>query len=211
MENDKPKIFTLIAAPMIGTLGPDSQIVDRDPCPACGMNYPEEIKFLDYEFDTWEQAELIKVNAATYAITRRLWEALQAEGLKGCSTRPMKVSRGEIFADIDPENKVVIPEFLQLLILGKADGPSGWWDRNGICPACGRVIWKSTERIREALFAKYSNKTGPPRLVSIATWQGDDVFFLTDPGPPVVTERFKLFTEEQKVQGLVMDPAEWVG
>jgi len=210
MDIERPRIFTLIACPMIGQLGRDTEIVERDPCEACGMSYREEIKFLDYQFDVWEQAELIKAAPETYAITRRLWEALQAAGLKGCSTRPMKVSRGKVFADIDPDNKVVIPEFLQLLIVGKADGPSGWWDRNGICPACGRVIWKPTERIREALFAKYSNETGPPRLVSIATWQGDDVFFLTDPGPPVVTERFKRFSEEQKVQGLVLDPAEWV-
>jgi hypothetical protein len=122
----------------------------------------------------------------------------------------MKISRGKTFADIDPENKVVIPEFLQLLIVGKADGPSGWWDRNGVCPVCGRMIWKPTDRVADALFAKYSNKSGPPRLVSAASWQSDDAFLLTDPGPPVVTERFKRFTVEQKVQGLMMDPANWV-
>ena len=198
MENEKPKIFTLITVPIIGALGPDSQIVERDPCPACGMDHPAEIRFMDYQFDMWEHEELIKSSYETYAIMRRLWEAFQAAGLKGCTTRPMKVSRGRIMEDIDPEHEIVIPEFLELMIVGRADGPSGWWDRNGICPACRRLIWKPTQRITDAVFAKYSNETGPPRLVSIATWQGDDVFFLTDPGPPVVTERFKLFTEEQK-------------
>ena len=122
----------------------------------------------------------------------------------------MKSSRGKIFVDIDPENRVVIPEFLQLLITGRADGPSGWWDRDGICPVCERVIWHPTDRVTDALFAKYSNEAGPPRLVSVATWQGDDVFLLSDPGPPVVTEQFKRFAEQQNIQGLVLAPADWV-
>ncbi len=209
MDDKLPKLFTLISCPMIGQLGPDSEVVEQEPCEACGMGYPEEVTFLDYQFDTWEQAELIKAARKTYAITRRLYDAFRLEGLTGFSTRPMKISRSRIFAGIDPENRVVIPDFLQLLIVGKADGPSGWWDRDGVCPTCKRVIWNATERVTDALFAKYSNEAGPPRLVSAATWEGDDVFLLTDPGPPVVTERFKQIAEDQKVQGLVLDPAEW--
>jgi hypothetical protein len=210
MNREMPKIFTLISCPIIGQLGPDTEFVEHDPCEACGMAYPEEIKFLDYQFDVWEQAELIKAGQNTYAITRRLWEALVTAGLRGFSTRPLKVSRGPILANIDPENKTVIPEFLELLILGKADGPSGWWDRDGLCRKCGRIIWIPTSRITDALFAKYSNEAGPPRLVSAATWHGDDGFFLSDPGPPIVTERFKYFGQEQKIQGLVLDHAQWV-
>jgi hypothetical protein len=210
MNAELPKIFTLIACPMIGELGPDSQIVERESCETCEQAYPEEVNFLDYQFDVWEQAELIKAGNNVYAITRRLYDALQAAGLKGFSARPMKVSRSPIFDDMDPEHKIAIPEFLQLLIVGKADGPSGWWERDGVCATCNRIIWKTTDRVTSALFAKYSNKAGPPRQVSAASWHGDDAFFLTDPGPPVMTERFKSFAEAQNVQELVLDPAQWV-
>ncbi len=210
MQAQPPAIFSLISCPMIGQLGRDTEIVERESCPQCGIRYAEEITFLDYQFDTWEQAELIKAGRNNYAITRRLYAAFQKAGLKGFSTKAMKTSRGQIFDSIDPEHKVDIPEFVQLLVVGKADGPSGWWDRGEVCPACGRIIWKPTDRVTQALFAKYSNKPGPPRQVSAASWQGDDVFFLTDPGPPLVTERFKQIAEKETVQGLVLDPAEWV-
>lgn len=210
MNGDRPRIFTLVACPMIGTFGPDTKIVEREPCETCETEYPDEVTFLDYQFDTWEQAELVKADTTTYAMARRLYERFQAAGVRGLAMRPMKISRSKIFADLDPDQKMMIPEFVQWLIPGKADGPSGWWEPAGLCPTCGRTTWKSTPRVRDALFAKYSQKAGPPRLVSAATWQGEDAFFLTDPGPPLVTERFKSVAEQEKVSELILDPAEWV-
>jgi hypothetical protein len=209
MADSHPNIFTLISCPIIGELGPDTEIVELQPCPECGQEYRPFISFLDYRLDVWEAAELIMV-ADVYAITRRLFEALQQAGLKGCSTRPMKTSRSALFDQIDPDKKVLVPEFLQLWIDDTANGPSGWWERGPICAVCGRVIWKHTNRVIEAYFAKYSGKPGPPRLVSAATWKGSDIFVLTDPGPPVVTDRFKQFAENQKVLELVFAPASWV-
>jgi hypothetical protein len=210
MANQLPEIFTLVSCPIIGEYGPDTELHEREPCETCGESYREEVVFLDYQFDTWERAELVKAGHHTYAITRRLFEAFQTAGIKGLSTQGMKVSRGPVFSQTDPGNTIVIPEFQRLLVNGKADGPSGWWDRGEVCPTCQRIIWHGTERVTDALFAKYEKKPGPPRLVSGATWQGEDIFFLTDPGPPVVTENFKRVAEEQKVEGLVLDPAQWV-
>ena len=210
MDAQRPAIFTLVSVPIIGQLGPDSEIVEREPCEACGVSYREEVTFLDYEFDTWERAELIKAGHDNYAITRRLYEVFQKAGLKGLSTQPMKTSRGETFEQIDPEHKVVIPEFLRLIIVGKGDGPSGWWERGETCPVCGRPRWKRTEAATKALFSAFSKEPVPPRLVSAAAWQGDDMFLLTDPGPPVVTDRFQRIAEEQKVEGLEFSPAQWV-
>jgi len=207
---EPPPIFTLIACPMIGQLGPDSRIIERDPCPTCNQPYPEEVEFLDYELDTWERAELIKAARDNYAITQRLFSVMQQAGLQGLAAQDMQVSRSEVFAANDPENKVVIPEFRRLLLLERADGPSGWWERGPQCPTCQRIVWRATDRVTQALFAKYGNKPGPPRQVSAATWHGWDAFYLSDPGPPVVTERFKRVAEEQKVEGLVLAPAEWV-
>jgi len=199
-----------MSARTIGTSGPDTEIVEREPCDVCGASYREEVTFLDYQFDTWEKAEFVDAHQYVYAVTRRLYEKLEQAGLKGFSARAMKTSRGQIFEEVDPEHRVVIPEFVQLLILGKANGPSGWWDRGEVCPACGRTIWKPTSRVTEALFAKFSNKVAAPRLVSADTWEGDDIFFLTDPGPPVITDRFERVLAEQNVQGVELQPAEWV-
>src|SRR4051794_39634016 len=118
-----PEIFTLISCPMIGQLGPETTIVENDPCQAGGQKYKPVIEFLDYEFDTWERAELIKVSDA-YAMTRRLFDAARAAGLKGFSARPMKATRGD-----DMDESIVLPEFVRLWVDGEADGPSGWWDR----------------------------------------------------------------------------------
>jgi hypothetical protein len=210
MAEQFPKIFSLISCPMIGEFGPATKIRQKEPCDTCGQSYRKEVVFLDYQFDAWESEELIRAGDDAYAITRRLNDAFQDAGIKGMSIQAMKVSRGSVFSQIDPENDVVIPDFQQLLINGKADGPSGWWDRGEVCPTCRRIAWHRTERVTDARFAKYENKPGPPRLVSGATWQGEDIFFLTDPGPPVVTENFKRVAEEQKVEGLVLDPAQWV-
>lgn len=207
---ERPPIFTLVSVPIIGKLGRGSKIIERDPCKVCGVSYREEVKYLDYEFDTWERAELIKASHDSYAITRRLFDVFEKAGLKGLSTQPMKTSRSRIFGQIDPEHKVTIPEFLRLIVTGKADGPSGWWERGKTCPVCGRPRWKRTEAAVKALFSTFSKQPAPPRLVSAAAWQGDDAFLLTDPGPPVVTARFQQVIEAEKVEGVVLEPAEWV-
>ncbi len=122
MAGDRPRIFTLIGCPMIGAFGPDTRIVRREACETCETEYPDEVTFLDYQFDTWEQAELVKADTTTYAMTRRLYEQFQAAGVRGFSMRPMKTSRSNIFTDIDQDNKVVSPEFVQWLVPGKAAG-----------------------------------------------------------------------------------------
>ena len=114
MDTQRPAIFTLVSVPIIGQLGPDSEIVEREPCEACGVSYREEVTFLDYQFDTWERAELIKAGHDNYAITRRLHDIFQKARLQGLSTQPMKISRGDIFEQIDPEHHVAIPEFLRV-------------------------------------------------------------------------------------------------
>jgi|ERR1700722_9568966 len=210
MNARPPAIFTLVSVPMIGKLGPGSEIIERARCKTCQENYREEVTFLDYQFDTWERAELIKAGSDNYAITRRLFDVFEQAGLKGFTTQPMKTSRGRIFDRIDPEHKVVIPEFLRWMVVGRADGPSGWWERGPVCPKCGRPEWKRTEAGAKALFAAVSGQSIPPRVISAASWSGDDVFLLTDPGPPVVTEHFKQVAEGQKVEGAVFSPAEWV-
>jgi hypothetical protein len=210
MDTQRPAIFTLVAVPIIGKLGRNSKIVERPPCKVCGVSYREEVTILDYEFDTWERAELIKAGHDNYAITRRLFGVFEKAGLKGMATETMKVSRGKIFDRIDPEHKIKIPEFMRLIITGKADGPSGWWERGPTCPACGRPQWKRTEAATKALFSTFSKQPAPPRLVSAATWQGDDAFWLTDPGPPVVTNRFEQVVKGEKVEGVVLEPAEWI-
>jgi hypothetical protein len=203
-----PDIWTLISCPVLGELGPDTSVVLIDPCEVCGQKYRPLISFLDYQFDGWDGEELVTVSDV-YASTRRLFDACQRTGLKGFSARPMKISRGPVMEHLDPDKEIAIPDFVQLWIDGEADGPSGWWKRGPVCSACKRIIWKYTDRVLKAMFAANSGKPGPPRLVWPKSWEGDDIFTAGDPGPPVVTARFKEFMERQKVQGLVFAPAQW--
>ena len=197
-----PEIFTLVSCPIVGELGPDTTVIENEPCPECGRPYRPFIVFLDYVFDAWQRAEFIQV-VDTYAMTKRLFTAAQNAGLKGFSAREMKVTRGE---RMDPN--IEIPEFVRFWVDGEADGPSGWWERGPVCPECGRVIWKNTDRLAQALFAT-KDEPGPARLVWPKSWEGEDIFTVGDPGPPVVTDRFKVFLEREQVIELVFAPARW--
>jgi len=47
-------------------------------------------------------------------------------------------------------------------------------------------------------------------FLSAASGGGVPTDQIAKAGPPVVTENFKRVAEEQKVEGLVLDPAQWV-
>lgn len=209
-ENELPDVFSLVEVPTIGTIGDDTEIEYGDECPKCETEPPPRIEFLDYSFDTWESAQIV-TTYDVYAVTKELRQVLEKADLKGFSFRNMKVSRSEIFADLDPDADISLPEFFEMLINGKAlAGPDGWWDYEGECPRCKRPIWKHTDRVDEALQAALKEKAGPPRQVRRESWKGDDIFRLDDPGPPVVTSRFASVLRDVQKEGIVLHPAVWL-
>lgn len=205
----EPEIFTFIRCPIIGEPGEATLFSYSEGCEVCGQEDPPEITFLDYQFDFWEGEDIVEAHGH-YAVTAHLRNALEQSGLKGVAFREMTSSRSQMFAESDPTQSVKLPSFFEMLITGKANGPSGWWDFAGHCQACGRPIWRYTDRVVYALSAVHTGSIGPCREVSLESWQGDDIFRLSDPGPPIVTSNgVKLFTES-KIKGVMFHPACWV-
>ncbi|MBI4317104.1 MAG: hypothetical protein HY675_01330 [Chloroflexi bacterium] len=85
-----------------------------------------------------------------------------------------------------------IPRFDYFVITGRADGPWVWVTRKAdTCPACGQVRALSPDR--ETFDAMQAERAGDvprtPILVYPDTWNGEDFFYLSEPGPPIITER----------------------
>lgn len=211
MNNKKyPEIFTFIECPILGAPGDDSIIEYGEACDACGREEEKIFEYLDYCIDGWDGQDIINVHGQ-YAVTEFLAGELNKSGLAGFRFQEMNVSKSEIFKSTYGKNDIAIPKFLHMVITGSAkSGPHGWWDNDGVCPKCGRVIWKHTYRVIEALTSKYSDEVGPPRHVINDTWEGDDIFNINDHGPPLVTISFVDLIKKLNVKYVIFHPAEWV-
>lgn len=203
------KIYTFAGCPVLGSVGNDSIIRYGSYCEVCKREAPRVIEFLDYCFDGWEGEDIVKADEC-YAVTTRLRDALEQSGLTGFSFRDMKTSKSELFSSIDVDCVIEIPVFCQLIILGQARGSSGWWDYKGSCSGCGQPIWGFTPKVAEGLTAAITGEIGPPRKVDPRSWRGDSIFWLNDPGPPLVVEEVVELFGSLDVKGVVFHPAEWV-
>ena len=205
-------IFTFAGCPVLGQPGDDTDIDYLNPCEACNRE-DTVVSFLDYSFDGWDGEQIVTHNNL-YAVTVPLRDALSAAGLKGISFRRMKATKSSRFAEFSPDPEAELPEFWQLVIESKLDpkalSPSGWWERKGACPKCGRAFWDHTDRVGEGLMAAVMGQVGPPREVARAAWDGGDIFYHEDPGPPLVTRRAKEVFDKLRVKGVAFHPARWV-
>ncbi|OZH52259.1 hypothetical protein AFK68_25560 [Hydrocoleum sp. CS-953] len=202
-----PKIFSFVGCPVIGQLGEESIVTYQNYCETC-KRQNDVVQFLDYSFDRWDGEDIVKTGNI-YAVTDRLRNALETSGLTGFSFHKMKTSKNELFEEIDPNNEIIIPTFWQLEISGKATGSSGWWEYQGECKDCYRPNWGYTDRVSRALMASVMGEIGPPRKVSIDSWQGESIFWLNDPGPPLVIDKVICLFNDLNITGVAFHPAEW--
>lgn len=204
----KPKIFTLVDSPTLGQIGNDTAITYANHCDSCGQE-DTLVEFLEYSFDSWDGEDIVKTGNI-YAVTDRLRNALEGTSLSGFRFSKMKTSKSEIFEDMDPDNEVSIPVFWHFKILGLASGPSGWWNYKGDCESCGRPVWEHTERVSQAVMSPLMGEVGHPRQVDFNSWHGESIFWLNDPGPPLVVQELFNLLENLQIKGLSLQIAEWV-
>lgn len=206
----QPAIYSLIGVPVLGELGPRSEVEQFPECGVCGRARPEEIRFIEYVFDYWSGEDLIAVAGYDYAVTARLREELERAEIRGAEFERMDVVGGEGFEIVPPANVDALPPFFRLSIVGRASGPEVWW-KSETCPACGVTSWSPLPEGIQAQTADLTGEPAPPRQVYRSSWQGDDIFRLEDPGPPVVTQRFADVLDRVGVGGVRLHPAEWMG
>ena len=196
-------------APVLGELGPQTKIEYVKPCSICGRELNRRVEHLELLLDGWEGQDLVTADGY-YFVTSRLRKSLEDKGIRGVSFQEVTTSKSSGFLEMDPESEVKLPEFWQMMILGQCSGPSGWWEFAGICESCNRPLWNHTERVSAGLMAALQGEIGPPREVSADSWNGEDVFWLDDPGPPLATERFADVLKGLDVLEVALHPARWV-
>jgi hypothetical protein len=204
-----PRIFTFALCPVMGSIGDGTVIEHGAECPVCRQDTPKVIRSLEYLFDGWDGEDIVTATGA-YAVTTRLRDAMKAAGVTGVEFRAMNARKSENWDDLAPDPGIDLPEFWQLVVTGRAAGPSGWWQYAGACPACGRPRWEHTDRVGYGLGAAITGKVGPPRQIARGTWDGSHVFMTDDPGPPLVTESVVQLFERQHVKDVAFHPAEWI-
>jgi hypothetical protein len=121
----------------------------------------------------------------------------------------MRISKGDYFEIVPPAYSETVPRFDRMVIVGEAEGPELWWTSE-TCTACGVTTWSPTPDGVAAQMAVITGEEVTPRQVYASSWNGEDVFRLPDPGPPVVTQRFVDVLDRLAVKGVSLAPAEWV-
>ena len=176
------KIYALIEIPVIGELSPDTKRYYTVLCDSCNLK-----------------------------------ELLEKEKIKGVEFVEIKTKHGQDFALGENAYLKKIPQFFQMQITGRADGPESWMKKVSVCSVCGRTEWALVPAaIRSSLGPSLSGTgkdiTNPlPINVYPSSWQGDDVFLLTDNSSvPVITERFLTIVKSLGNDGIFARPAYWV-
>ena len=201
-------IYSLIGCPAPGELGDKTKFTQPEVCPKCKRRKPIEYLFIEYRFDQWEGEDMVTA-LGQYAVSDRLYRALQGAHLTGMAFRKMAVSKGDDFY-IDPEAySTELPTFHHLVVTGEAAGPEIWYT-SWTCPVCHVRHWDQTAEGTIAATAELTGKLPKPRQVFRRSWKNDDIFSLGDPGVPVLTGRFKEVLERIGVRGILLQPAEWV-
>jgi hypothetical protein len=203
VSGEEPRIFTLVSGAVLGELGDETRVTTFPDCDVCGLRPPPQVTFLEYRFDYWDGEDL--VDAVTdHAVSDRLRAALEEAHITGVAFEDMKSTTSDYF-ELGPNAYATsLPTFYRLVVNAQATGPEIWWTSK-YCAACERVVWAPTA---EGIEAQASDR-GVPREVYERSWEGDDVFLLEDPGPPIVTQRFADVLDDVGVTGVTLHPAGW--
>lgn len=182
-----PGLYTLYDIEVVGHL--------RNPMPAsincreCGQrvcHYDDVHLVLDHK----PECGLVAAEDAYFA-SEWLLERLAAMGAKGYVHHPVAISLSDDFRRWHLEADLAtyrVPRYQYFAITGRCDGPWVQYTEGGQCPLCGRVRphMNDTEAWMSNLLAGLPPKR---RLVYTDTWHGEDFFWLSEPGPPLITNR----------------------
>lgn len=203
-----PDIYTLVGCPIIGELGPSTQVRDFPVCPKCNRRRRPVFDAIEYRFDRWAGEDLVTAMRC-YAISERLRKSLQTSEISGATYEEITASKADHFEITEPAYSDSLPPFYRLSISGRCNGPELWWT-SWTCEACGIIHWDRTGPGRHAAVAHITGDIGIPREVFSDSWQNTDIFLLDDPGPPIVTQHFADVLGKTDVAEVFLHPAKWV-
>ncbi len=190
-----PRLYTLHSTPAVGYL------YYSDPhsiyCPECGRmvgRYDDVELVLDH----WPEYDLVQASEGSYFASERLLARLEKIGATGYTHQPATFSLSPDYRRLHPEIAglpIKLPQYRYFVITGRCDGPWINSRKAGVCPVCG----KARAEIADLAGAE-AELLGhvPPRsrLVYPETWHGEDFFYLSEPGPPLITDRVAIILAE---------------
>lgn len=184
-----PKLYTLDVIPVSGHI--QRAVPPSLNCFECGSLVASHYLQLEFVFDTIRECDLVVSSDSDVCLaSRQLLRELEAVGAKGFRYRPVRTSASGSLSK--QETRItVLADFQYFVITGRCDGPWVYHRRGETCLECGQILAESRD------FAAWmdeaaGNVPSQPRLVYPETWNGEDFFLLSEPGPPVITERIAM-------------------
>ena len=182
------RLFTLETFQTIGHLRQTKPIIPS--CKSCGRNitfYDE----LELVIDTLPTCDIMKSVEGAIFTTERFITELEGINAKGYSYQSIDFSLEDKMETSELSTVNILQEIPLLnyfVITGRCDGP---WLRNKkgeLCHECGKNIPEPID-FESIISEILGDKPTTPILVYPETWNGEDFFYITEPGPPIITER----------------------
>jgi hypothetical protein len=160
-------------------------------CRHCGSETQTYIQ-MQVMLDSWIDCNLFAVLLGAYFVSEHLLDRLKQSGAHGYVSAPISSFRLSdqlrlLYPDHERRQQA-IPRFHYLAITGQCDGPWMLRERLGDCSECGRPM----ARVVDEGDPKHRIATGmpqPTRLVYPESWHGEDFFYLSEPGGPLITNK----------------------
>lgn len=188
-----PKLHTLEKVPVAGhTI---HTIPFSTNCQHCGLSVAQYYRELEFVFDGWKPCDLVtSSDADVYLVSEHLLAKLQSISASGYIHRSVTISTSDDFHRVH-RDPIQMPTFYYFVITGRCDGPWIHHVKGNACPICGQT--RSESKDFEIWLSELAEDIPkPPTLVYPETWQGEDFFYLSEPGPPLITERIATILAE---------------
>lgn len=185
---EKPSIFVLHSASIIGSLVFPTQIEEEIICSTCLIKkQPQKYINVHYELDSWNGEDIFQ-GETVFMISERLKTALEENNIKGCLFEKVTVKKSPFFEFGENAGSDVLPNFWKLNIQEHCSGPEVWWKRIP-CENCSLKKWSITPAGIDSIAIPFNKEPVPMRTVFYDSWKGMDIFYLEDPDVPIVTEK----------------------
>ncbi len=192
--NKLPNLYVLRGVPVVGYLL--REVPPSIDCPECGRPL-RHYEYMEFMIESRSECDLVTSTLGDFFASERFIAELQSHGVTGYAHQPVVTKPADDCpqSDNNAEYPKKVPIYHYLIITGQCDGPWLHNIKGEPCTTCGRPrpeVADSTGLTNEIL-----GRVAPkPRLVYPETWHGEDFFYLSEPGLPLITERVASILEQ---------------
>lgn len=203
-----PKIFVFDNFLVKGEMGEKTNIERKIACNHCNrVDIIEHV--LSYKFDEWRGEDIIK-GANFYLFSEKLKIWFDKNDIEGVAFKKIINEKSENFKIRKSAYQSSLPVFFKIEFHNQLEGSEIWWEKDYICEICKDQKWEPTIQGLSSLFPEDPYEEYFPREVYKESWNGEKLFLLEDPGPPIITEDLLLEIKRITNQKITLREAKWV-